>query len=76
MAGAPRWKVYNHSKHYVAACKLVEDAALIVGSYGHGATIRDGHLARSTVWREGIDGEAGESVDYVVEIVHGRCGIE
>lgn len=64
MAGSPNLKVYNPSGEYVAACKYGEDAAQIVSSYGDGATVRDGHNKKSTVWTEGSeDFSAGESFD-------------
>ena len=70
MAGAPHWKVYNAVNEYVAACKFVEDAAAVVSLYSDGATIRNGHAKRDTVWTEGADGAAGESYDHVRQVVH------
>lgn len=71
MAAAPKYKVFNPVGQYVAACKLPEDAAAIVASYGDGAEIRVGHSVRDVVWREGQhDVSAGESYDYVALVVH------
>ena len=75
MAAAPRYKVFDADGVYQAACKEVEAAAALMGLYGDGATIRDGHSAKHTVWFEGYDGEAGESYDAVVDVVRGRLGL-
>lgn len=65
MAASPRWKVYDGDE-YVAACKYLEDAAALVAFRGDGATIRDGHSARHTVWCEGAEDQpANESYDHV-----------
>lgn len=73
MARSPRWKVCDATGEYVASFKHVEDAAVLVASYGDGTTIRDGKgRGRPVVWTEGHDGKAGESYDYVAEIVEGR----
>lgn len=68
MAGAPVYKVYRDGK-YVAACKHVEDAAMLVAGHD-GATIRHGHTF--IVFTEGVDGRAGESYDAVYDIVNER----
>ena len=56
MAASPRWKVYGPNGEYVASCKYVSDAALLVSNYRDGAVIKDRH--KKIVWREGIDGKA------------------
>lgn len=72
MAASPRWKVYRGSE-YLAACKHVEEAAVLVAFLGDGATIRLDHAARFTVWTEGKeDQSAGESYDHVVSTVERR----
>ena len=72
MASSPDYKVYNRSE-YVAACKYPEDAAAIVAAYGEGATIRFGHRAKDTVWREGKeDQSAGDSYDFAAAVVADR----
>jgi hypothetical protein len=75
MASTPRFKVYTPSGEYVAACKYAEDAAFVCGSYGDGATIRDGHAR--VVWRDGEahDGEASESADHVRNVIWERLGL-
>lgn len=73
MAAAPRWKVYSPSHEYLAAVKYPEDAAALVGALGDGNTIRDGHLARNTVWTEGAEAfPASESYDGVREVIASR----
>lgn len=72
MASSPKWKVFNPSGEYVAACKLPEDAAAIVAAYGSGAEIRHGHAKRDTVWQDGVDGEAAESYDAVAEVCYSK----
>ena len=71
MAASPRWKVYDSFNKYQASCHEVEAAATVASLYGPGATIRDGHGAKWTVWTEGpvdegFDGFAGDSYDEVV----------
>jgi hypothetical protein len=66
MAAAPQWKIYNDDGEYIAACKYIEDAAVIVANQPDGSTIRDGH--RTVVWTEGRDGRAWESYDWVAEV--------
>jgi hypothetical protein len=73
MSAAPRFKVYTKDGEYVAACKYAGDAAAVIsGTLGEGATIRDGHTKKSIVWTEGVDGCAGESYDHVADIVETR----
>ena len=72
MAASPKYKVFTGSNGvYVASCKFAEDAAAVVALYQDGE-IRTGHAKKDTVFRNGIDGDAGESVDLVAEIVHER----
>ena len=73
MAAAPALKVYTADGEYVASCRYAEDAAAIVATYGDGATIRNGHRRRDTVWTEGAEAtRAGESFDLVTVVVNGR----
>jgi len=73
MAGSPLLKVYSATGEYVAACRYAEDAAAIVALRGEGTTIRLGHTKRQTVWTEGQEAQAaGESYDFVGEVVLGR----
>lgn len=73
MASAPRFKIYNMVKEYIGCMKYAEDAAAVVGLYGNGATIRDGHRVKDIVWTEGKEEQrASESVDFVAEVVYRR----
>lgn len=72
MARTPQLKVYKATDEYVAACVYAEDAAAIVGTYSCGATIRNGHAKKHTVWTEGIDGNAADSHDAVAQLVWER----
>lgn len=71
MAASPMWKVYNADKDYRAACKGVEEAAVLVAFLGDGATIRCDHSI--ILWTEGREDQpAGESYDHVAGVVHAR----
>ncbi len=73
MASAPQLKIYTRHKEYVGCVKYAEDAAAVVGLYGDGATIRDGHRVKDIVWTEGVEEQlASESVDFVAEVVYRR----
>jgi hypothetical protein len=73
MAGSPRFKVYNPQGEYVASCKHVEDAAMLVGNYGEGAKIRDGMNGKRVVWHEGKESvSASDSYDEVYSVVWER----
>lgn len=70
MAATPRYKIYNASGEYVAACKYAEESAMLVSLLGDGSTIRDGHEKKYIVWHEGKqDQGAGESYDYVAQVI-------
>ncbi len=73
--GSPRWKVHDENGQYVAACKLVEDAAAVLGGHLPGSCIRDGWAKNRVVWREGedADGYASDSYDEVAETVERRA---
>ena len=66
MAASPRFKVYDETGTYQAACKELEAAAALTAFYGEGSTIRLDH--RQTVYTNGIDSDAGESYDEVAEL--------
>lgn len=71
MAASPMWKVYNAEKKYRAACKDVEEAAVLVAFLGDGATIRCDHCL--VLWTEGKEDQpAAESYDHVTSTVHHR----
>jgi len=72
MAGAPRFKIYTASGEYTAATKHPEEAACLVSFLGDGATIRDGHTLRWTVWTEGADGCAADSYDATADTIWRR----
>lgn len=73
MAATPLFKVYDAHKVYQAASKEIEAAAVLMGLYGEGATIRYGH--GQVVWTEGAETQpATESYDFVAELVYKRIG--
>jgi len=68
----PAWKVYR-GREYVAACKYVEDAAVLAAAFGAGSSIRWEHSSAWTVWREGAESQsAGESYDHVASVANAR----
>lgn len=72
MAASPDWKVYKDGE-YRAACKYVEDAAVLVAALGDGTEIRYGHSTAWTVWVEGQENQsAGESYDEVARVARVR----
>lgn len=72
MAISPRFKVHNHKKEYVASCKYLEDAAILVGNYPDGAFIKD-HLTGKVVWTNGKENfSASESSDGAARIMRQR----
>jgi len=72
MARSPRFKVYSEDGEYVASCKLRVDAAILVGNYGEGATVRDGHT--KIIWEEGQEAIlANESYDTAAETMADRA---
>ena len=75
MAAAPALKIYTPEGEYVAAVKEVMGAAVLVGAYGEGSTIRMGHSKKMILWTEGKDGEAAESYDTAGEIMAQRAGL-
>lgn len=73
MAATPQLKIYNPQGEYVAACKYFEDAAILVGGYGEGASIRLGH--GRVIWREGSEEfSASDSADGAREVMLARIG--
>jgi hypothetical protein len=72
MAGSPRFKVFDSDGEYVACCKYLMHAAVLV-SVMPGGTVRDGHSKKLTLWTEGAEEvPAGESYDIATEIMEGR----
>lgn len=70
MAQTPMLKVYVRGE-YVASCKHPEDAAAILSANGDPTgNIRCDH--RLIVWREGCDGQAGDSYDAVAALIERR----
>lgn len=73
MAASPKFKVFDKHGEYLASCKRPEEAAVLMAFLGEGATIRDGHMVKDVVWREGAEEQsAAVSYDYVAEIVEER----
>jgi hypothetical protein len=73
MAASPHLKIYSKTGEYLAACRYPEDAAALVAARGEGATIREGHSPKHTVWTEGKEEHpASESFDFVRDTVRKR----
>lgn len=71
MAASPRYKIYNPSGEYVAACKYLEDSAAMVSFLGSGAQVKDGHS--KVIWTEGSEEIlAGESYDVAASTMSER----
>jgi hypothetical protein len=66
-------KVYDARGNFLASCVHPEGAAAIVELEGEGATIRNGHAVRNTIWREGSEAQpAAESYDFVATTIYER----
>jgi hypothetical protein len=62
MAGTPRYKIRNPQGEYVASCKHLEDASVLVAALGDGTKVYEGAVSKhSLLWTEGLDGSAGAS---------------
>lgn len=73
MASIFDYKVFNKAGEYIASCKHVEDAAVIVSVQGNGASIRLKHRKTWTLWMEGAELQpAGESYDFVATTANER----
>ncbi len=73
MAASPKYKVYDHTGEYVAACKHPCHAGMLIAALGNGASIRTGHRTQDIVWLEGAEEQpANESYDFVTSTVHYR----
>jgi hypothetical protein len=73
MASSPTLKVYDAAGEYIASVKYAEHAAVLVSVLGAGATIRQGHARRMTLWTEGHELQpAAESYDFVANLVYER----
>lgn len=73
MAASPEWKIYSSDGEYMAATKYAEDAAVLVGAMGEGATVRCSHSKKHIVWTEGNETiSASESFDECAEICRDR----
>jgi hypothetical protein len=55
-----KYSIYNEYGERIAATLHPEDAAMMVSALGDGGSVR---FDKRTVWREGVDGNAGESYD-------------
>ncbi|TXH10354.1 MAG: hypothetical protein E6R03_15580 [Hyphomicrobiaceae bacterium] len=70
MAASPPFKIFNPCGEYVASCKHVEDAAMILAAYGDGAKLRHSGYGRRVLWNEGAEDQpASESYDHVATVV-------
>lgn len=69
MAASPGLKIYNAKGEYIASVKHGEDAAALAAFNGPGTTIRLGHPRSTSVWIEGVTGNASESYDAVAETI-------
>jgi hypothetical protein len=67
-----KWKIYNPSGEYVAACAYAEDAAALASVLGDGTTVRADHSKAWTCWTEGVDGNAYESYDEAAAHMRSR----
>ena len=59
-----RYRVYHENGELVGRTFYIEDAAVLVGLCGTGATIK---VAQTTVWTQGVDGDARASFEQVVK---------
>jgi hypothetical protein len=73
MAAAPQFKIFDSQGEYMGACKELEGASALVSFYGEGATIRNGHPKKTTVWTEGADGRASESTTSQAKLLSAAC---
>jgi len=72
MAQTPVLKVYNGQGEYVASCKYLEDAALLVSYHGKGSKVKKGHSGK-TLWHEGFEEfDTSESFDRAAKIMQAR----
>lgn len=58
------FRIYGQDGRLMGGTVYAEDAAAMVALLGFGATIR---ISGQVVWREGYNGQAGESYDAVAE---------
>ena len=72
MGQTPKLKVFNARGEYVAAVKFPEDGAAILAAYGPGSTLRLGHAKETTLYTDGLDGDAGQSYDDVAAFVNAK----
>ena len=73
MASTPRFKVYSPAGEYIAACRYVDDAAVLVAFQGEGARVKLEH--RRVLWTEGADGLASESYDAAAHVMLDRAAV-
>ena len=48
-------KIYDPEGNFQASCVDIAAAAALMGFYGNGAEIRNGHAKKHAVWREGSE---------------------
>lgn len=66
----PRIKVFDAYGQYQASTHDYAAAAVMMGLYGEGATVRLGHSKKDIVWIEGANGEAARNFDLVGEAIN------
>ena len=72
MAGSPILKVYNAQGKYIASCKYLEDAAILVGFNGKGSKVLKGHNGKA-LWHEGFESQsASDSFDEAAQVMRDR----
>lgn len=64
MAASPKYKIYDVSNEYIAACKYPTEAAVLMAFLGAGASVRLSTSVKSILWLEGENYRAGESYDF------------
>ena len=66
-----RYRVYHENGELIARTFYIENAAVLVGLCGIGATIK---CCQRTVWTQGVDGDASDNVDEVAYAEKVRFG--
>jgi len=70
MARSPRYKIYIDGS-YMASCKDIIGAIVLMSFYGDHSTVRDGHS--HVIFAEGVDGVVAEiGYDRASRIAVGR----
>jgi len=68
MTNSPGYKFFDAAGKYQGCTHDHTIAAQAVAYYGNGATIRwHGHSKKNTIFTQGIDGDAAENYDLVLD---------